>query len=145
MRLIQRAFDIAKGQAGVREVAGTAHNPRIIAYHTATDLKATTDEVPWCSSFVNWCVQQAGGKGTRSAAARSWLSWGRQTDEPQLGDVVILSRGASASSGHVGFFAGFRMSGGVKYVRVFGGNQSNMVNTADYAAIRVLGYRTSRD
>ena len=42
---------------GVREYAGPAANPRIVDYHAATSFAATDDEVPWCSSFVNWCLQ----------------------------------------------------------------------------------------
>ncbi|KKK66354.1 hypothetical protein LCGC14_2964930, partial [marine sediment metagenome] len=40
---------------------------------------ASEDETPWCSSFVNFCVCEAGYnpiKETGSARARSWLSWG---------------------------------------------------------------------
>lgn len=44
---------IAMKELGVRELAGSKHNPRIIEYHKATSLKATQDEVSWCSSFVN--------------------------------------------------------------------------------------------
>lgn len=62
--------------SGVRERPGAEHNPRIVEYHSATLLRATTDEVPWCSSFANWCLLQVFETGTWSAAARSWLAWG---------------------------------------------------------------------
>eukprot|EP01156_Anaeramoeba_ignava_P011257 Anaeramoba_ignava/a482504_22.p5 GENE.a482504_22~~a482504_22.p5 ORF type:complete len:143 (+),score=5.17 a482504_22:255-683(+) len=65
--------------AGVTEIRGRKHNPRIIEYHKSTTLRASNDETAWCSSFVNWCIEQAGLKGTDSAAARSWLKWGKKT------------------------------------------------------------------
>jgi hypothetical protein len=46
-------YEIAKAELGTTEVPGTQNNPRILEYHATTTLKATTDEVPWCSSFVN--------------------------------------------------------------------------------------------
>ena len=49
------------------------------------------DETPWCSAFVNYCMEQAGIRGTRKANARSWLDWGDMSlRSPQLGCVVIL-------------------------------------------------------
>lgn len=119
----------------VREVPGDKDNPRIVEYHATTTLRATDDETPWCSSFVNWCVIQAGLRGTNSAMARSWLKWGRECG-PTLGAVVVLSRG-EPPAGHVGFFVGQRWG----RVFVIGGNQGNAVSVARYPADRVLGYR----
>lgn len=63
---------IAKAEMGIYENSAPGkHNKRIIEYHAVTTLKATTDETPWCSSFVNWVVKQAGYKGTDSALAKS--------------------------------------------------------------------------
>lgn len=62
---------IARGELGQREIAGAAHNPRIVAYHQTTSLRASNDETPWCASFVNWAMEKAGHKGTGSAAAIS--------------------------------------------------------------------------
>ena len=45
------------------------HNARILEYHQTTTLRATDDETPWCSSFVNWVLTQSGRRGTNSAAA----------------------------------------------------------------------------
>lgn len=55
MKQLKLAYEIAKSQIGVKEKDGNEHNPQIIEYHIASVLKATTDETPWCSSFVNWC------------------------------------------------------------------------------------------
>jgi hypothetical protein len=67
---------VAMREIGRSEVPGPQHNPHILAYHATTSLRATTDETAWCSSFVNWCLVQAGISGTNSAAAASWLHWG---------------------------------------------------------------------
>jgi len=61
---------IARGEIGQKEIKGGKHNPRILEYHATTTRKATTDEVSWCSSFVNWCMTQAGYEGTNSAWAK---------------------------------------------------------------------------
>lgn len=129
-------YEIAKGEIGQTEVPGQKHNPRVVEYHQATSLQATSDEVPWCSSFVNWCFKTAGQKGTGSAAARSWLNWGDQLKQPIEGCVVVLRRGAPPS-GHVGFFV--RQQGAVVYV--LGGNQSDQVKISAYKASDVLSYR----
>jgi uncharacterized protein (TIGR02594 family) len=131
-------FDIAKREmeTGVDEIPGSRDNPRIIEYHASTTLKATDDETPWCSSFVNWCVEQAGLQGTKSAAARSWLQWGQALDQPRRGCIVVLQRGNSWQ-GHVGFY--YADEGG--RILVLGGNQSNQVNISSYRKSAVLGYR----
>ncbi len=129
-------FVIAMGEIGVHAIPGSEHHPRIVEYHQTTTYRATTDEVPWCSSFVNWCFQQAGYEGSNSAKARSWLDWGRALDDPQRGCVVVLERG-SGTEGHVGFFA--EKSGSA--IKLLGGNQSNSVRYTDFQSNRLLGYR----
>lgn len=130
-------YEIARAEIGVKEKPGVAHTRRIIEYHATTTLKATTDEVPWCSSFVNWCVSMAGLRGTNSAAARSWLDWGTTVDTPREGDIVILSRGNRPQSGHVGFY--IEKIGDI--IKVLGGNQSDSVKISNYPVANVLGYR----
>jgi len=127
---------IAKKELGQVEIAGDKDNERIIEYHRTTTLKAADDEVPWCSSFVNWAIRRAGFKGTDSARARSWLSWGIDFRIPAYGCVVVLSRG-KVGQGHVGFFVG-RKAG---QVALLGGNQSNAVSITWFPESKILGYR----
>ena len=124
---------IARKEVGTKEIVGKEHNPRIIEYHAMTTLKATTDEVPWCSSFVNWCVSKAGYTPTRSAAARSWAKWGQTIDKPVKGCIVVMTRDGG---GHVGFYES--ETDGV--VRVLGGNQSNAVNVRPFKKERIIAY-----
>jgi hypothetical protein len=62
-------FTIANAEKGV--IANRRpgeHNDRILQYHKTTTYKATTDEVAWCASFINWCLIQAGKRGCNSHA-----------------------------------------------------------------------------
>lgn len=135
-------FDIAMKELDVAEVAGPGDNPRIVDYLRSTNLggdMASNDETAWCSAFVNFCVEQAGFAGTDSAGARSWLKWGRKTDTPVTGCIVIFERGAPPS-GHVAFY----VSESADQVKVLGGNQGNKVCFAQYPKTRVLGYQVPK-
>lgn len=128
-------------EIGVKEIA-PGDTPRILEYHACTALGATTDEVPWCSSLVCWVMSECGITSTNSAAALSWLRWGRKLDTPQRGCLVIFERLDSDGiaiphRGHVGFWLG-ESDGGVW---VLGGNQRNSVRVSTYQRSRVIGYR----
>lgn len=130
-------FEIAQSEIGVREIVGRGDNPRIVEYHHSTTLdagSASLDETPWCSSFVNWCVERAGYAGTDSAWARSWLNWGVPTAQPTVGTIAIFTRDGG---GHVGFY----VSENEGEVQVLGGNQRDAVNIAHYPKKDLLGYR----
>lgn len=127
-------LDIARQELNVCQIPGPEANKRIIEYHSFTTLKATSDEVAWCSSFVNWCMHKAGLPGTNSAAARSWLQYGRKLDAPKEGCIAVYWRVSPSSwQGHVGFWVGEN--------RILGGNQSNCVTIATYPRARLLGWR----
>lgn len=134
-------YKIALGEMGVKEIPGDKHNPRILVYHATCKYKYNEDEIPWCSSFANWCMHKAGIERTNSAAARSWEEWGAPTAKPKLGDVVVFGRPGSWK-GHVGFFVRETKDS----VLVLGGNQGNEVNKTWYLKegyrLRLLGYRT---
>ena len=131
-------LQIAEKEVGTKEIAGDQDNPRIVEYAQATSLRASDDETPWCSSFVNWCVMQAGITRTNSAAARSWCTWGRSLGAPALGCVVVLSRPPNPAQGHVAFCAGLV---GTDRIALLGGNQGNAVSVATYPKSRVVAYR----
>jgi uncharacterized protein (TIGR02594 family) len=141
-------FALLEEELGVSEIKGPEqHNSRILLYHDTTILDASTDEVPWCSSFVNWCVKECGLllEGTNSARARSWLEWGTPLLIPPVGAVTILKRGGNGqpgptvidAKGHVGFFLGQTNT----HVELVGGNQSDRVLIKKYPISRVLGHR----
>jgi len=128
----------ALNELGVREIVGSGDNPRIVAYHQETTLKATYDEVAWCSAFACWVMERAGIKSTRSAAARSWAAWGKPPETIQYGSIVVLSRGDSTTRGHVGFLIDRDEKG---RLWLLGGNQGDAVSIATFPIHRVLVYR----
>jgi len=121
---VPRYLQIARGELGTHEIRGSQDNPRVVEYHQATSLKARDDETSWCSSFVNWTMQQAGVRGTNSAAARSWLNWGQAVPKDAAhvrpGDVIVFPRGNNPAQGHVAIVSEVLDNG---LVRVIGGNQ----------------------
>ena len=101
------AFTLAQRFIGLKEVAGQMNDPQIMAMLKLDQSWPETDEVPWCSAFVNyicWLLRLPRSKDLR---ARSWLGVGsevRQVDAIE-GDIVVLRRGNNPAQGHVGFFS----------------------------------------
>lgn len=126
-------MDIAKNEIGQKEIAGSRHNPRIVMYHSHTSLAASDDETYWCASFVCFCLEAAGFPSTRSAAARSYESYGIPGDGSH-GDIAVFSRNGG---GHVGFVDHVTASS----IYTLGGNQSDAVNVAAQSKSRLLCFR----
>lgn len=134
---------------GIRELVGRlANNARILWYHAFTTLKASEDEVPWCSSFMCAAAESCGFKSTRSAAAKSWLTYGEEIasiiegalifkKEVQAGDIAIFSR---SGGNHVAFINSPYIKGD-KLIEVLGGNQSDMISIAKYKTDKLLAIR----
>lgn len=130
-------LQIARNELGQKEVVGKKDNPRVVQYHQATTLKASDDETPWCSSFVCWCLELSGEKSSRSAAARSYLKWGKPVKDFPIGAIVVLHRGQPAWQGHVGFIVGSDKD----TVTLVSGNSSNSVRVSKYLKANILGVR----
>lgn len=141
LRPVDTAF--AELALGVEEVPGPGSNPRIEMYHASTQGGAATDDVSWCSSFVNYCVEQAGYVGTDSKWAMSWhdQKWGTTvTTNPVEGDIAVFCRRVGGSSGkieggHVGFWLADQGAG----ILLLGGNQSNRVKKSVYPKGGMMG------
>lgn len=128
----------AWGELDERELTGR-ENSRIVAYHATTSLRAREDEIPWCSSFVNWCVRVSGLPGTNDARAISWRGPSpvlRTLTAPRYGCItVVRHRGAatgatgSASGNHVGLW----LRQDRDTVTLCGGNQNDSVNLSNFA------------
>jgi uncharacterized protein (TIGR02594 family) len=137
------AYEFAKREKslGVCEKSGPATNERIKLYHSTTVGGAAPDEVSWCSSLVNYCVEQSGRVGTDSKAARSWLDWGGKVEKNDWreGDIVVFWRESKTSwKGHVAFLVSW--DGERPYV--LGGNQSNCITIDDpYPFSQILSIR----
>jgi uncharacterized protein (TIGR02594 family) len=131
-----RWFAAARRHLGAREIKGRRHHPLILRWWTLVRAPFTDDETPWCAGFVGGVLESEGIRSSRSAAARSYLRWGRALAAPRLGCVVVFERGPRF--GHVGFVAGVDRAGNLM---VLGGNQGDAVNIKPFARSRVLGFR----
>ncbi len=102
---MENLLKIAFNELGIEEIAGDQHNPEILKYAEETRIKGiTSDEIAWCSTFVNWVAQKAGLQISGKANARSWLNVGTKVTLPEPGDVVVFWRESPESwKGHVVF------------------------------------------
>jgi uncharacterized protein (TIGR02594 family) len=130
-------YRIARAELGIREIVGAKkHTKRIVEYHSTTTLRATSDEVPWCSSFVNWVMVQAGIKGTNSALAKSWVDWGVTAASPGKGAITVIKRknkNSDARTGSsTGYHVGFLEALSSTTVTLLGGNQSDQVKLSTF-------------
>jgi len=146
------AYDLAKRYEGIKEIPGMEDHPLILWWHSLVSInqatKEETDEIPWCSSFINGICWELDLPRTETARARHWLMQGIAVnlEEAKRGfDVVIFKRGKEPqpeatvvnAPGHVAFYHSHTS----EYVQVLGGNQSNEVKHSSYATSRVLGVR----
>lgn len=130
------AWALAGTMQGMSEVE---QNEAIQEYLRNGGVNMDPAKVAWCAAFLNATFAQLGIEGTDSNMARSFLEWGVEVSEPQLGDVVVLRRdGPGGWEGHVGLFQGFDDNGSIL---LLGGNQSDSVNVQAYGADDLLGYR----
>jgi uncharacterized protein (TIGR02594 family) len=124
----------------LREIAGPEHNPDIVKlFVEAGHPEVRDDETSWCAAFANAMLKRAGIAGTGQLNARSFLSWGKRTDRPRRGDVVVIKRGTSNWQGHVFFWLGED----AQYVYGIGGNQGKFgaVTVSKFAKAKLLGIR----
>jgi uncharacterized protein (TIGR02594 family) len=146
---------IAYQEFGIGEVAGPRSNPRITEYQASIPgASAGDDEVPWCSSFMHWCVKKLKGSVQPhiNASARSWDAWGTAVTSaapPPVGSIAVLWRRDavadagktaeqirhSGTSGHVSLLVE-PFAPGSTSITLLGGNQGNRVSKVTYT----LGY-----
>jgi uncharacterized protein (TIGR02594 family) len=144
-------MDIASEEVGETEEKGAGrNNSRIVEYHSATSLRAKDDETPWCSSFVNWVMKEAGYTGTNNALAKSWLDWGETLDSPRYGAITVIKRkGAqsdAATGSSTGYHVAFYVGSTSSHIELLGGNQGDSVKSSRFAlgSYEVCGYRWPR-
>jgi uncharacterized protein (TIGR02594 family) len=90
----------------------------------------------WCADFMNFVLRKAGGKGTQSRAARSFLDYGKKLDGPRVGAIAIMYRKGS-NNGHVGVVRGTDGQGNPIIVS---GNHGPTVTQSVYPAAKVMAY-----
>lgn len=138
---MEQLLKIAFNELGTEEFVGEKHNPEVLKYAKETKIPGVdTDEVAWCSTFVNWVAWKAGLQISGKANARSWLTVGTRVTTPEPGDIVVFWRESPQSwKGHVAIFLG--ISADKKRVYCIGGNQGNRVSVSAYRLDTVLAYQ----
>ncbi|NQY30142.1 MAG: TIGR02594 family protein [Flavobacteriaceae bacterium] len=137
---MKKHLAIAFKEYGVKEFVGQRDNPEVLKYFDEIGFNGSKlkDETAWCSAFVNWVLKTSDAPYTGKLNARSWLQIGKETNCPQVGDIVVFWRGSKRSwKGHVGFF----INAIDDKIFVLGGNQNNQVKISSYPKGRLLGYR----
>lgn len=100
-------MDVALASLGVTEVPGPDSNPVIDGWVDGLGLKLDGDNDPWCAVAMGYWLETAGIKSTRSAAARSYETYGVPLGWPAYGAIVTLWRGSPESwQGHAGLLVG---------------------------------------
>ena len=90
----------------------------------------------WCADFMNFVLRRAGGKGTQSRSARSFLEYGKRLDGPRVGAIAILFR-RGGNNGHVGVVRGTDGQGNPILVS---GNHGPTVMQSVYPKSKVMAY-----
>jgi len=138
--MLNELIIIALAEYGETGISGPTSNRKILKYFSEIGAKwVKNDDTAWCSAFVNWVLKQANLPYSSALNARSFLNYGRKTNEAKIGDIVVLWRISKDSIfGHVGFF----IKETADLVFILGGNQNNMVNISAFKKDKVLDYRT---
>lgn len=119
------------------------NSPWIAAAFELCHWPAGTDQTktPWCSVGMNMNFHEIGMRGTLSAAASSWCSWGISLPGPRHGCVVVLSR---VGGHHVTLYDQNHSAAHGCFSGV-GCNQSNQVCNADEPLDKVISWRWPSD
>jgi len=135
---------IAEKEIGVKEIAGNEHNERILEYHRSTKGNVdVTDELPWCASFVNWCVKESGLNGTDTKRVKDWMSWGKELkfEERKPGAIVVFK--FNNGGNHVAFLKDMEIMNFTSGQRIscIGGNQGDQVKYSNYLINDIVSIR----
>jgi uncharacterized protein (TIGR02594 family) len=102
-------------------------NPVIVRFFECAGMKPSGDETFWCAACLNWVLERSGYVGTCNSSSSSFKIAGKDTNDPQPGDIVVFTskykKEADAGRGHVGLF----LSRTDRSITVLGGNQKNKV------------------
>jgi uncharacterized protein (TIGR02594 family) len=126
--------DAAEAAAQVPGAAGVLLEALRWRGRTAKQLGLPTKL--WCADFMNFVFRKAGGKGTSSRAARSFLQFGKKLDGPRVGAIAIMYR-KGPNNGHVGVVRG---TDGQGNPIVVSGNHGPTVTQSVYPKSKVLAY-----
>ncbi len=94
----------------------------------------TTRATLWCARFMNFVLARVGVPGTESDWAKSFASYGKPLEKPEVGAIAVMSR---KGGGHVGVVSGFDKDGDPI---IISGNYSHRVAEAVYSRGRIFAY-----
>lgn len=108
-------------------------------------LNVDPTNTEWCAAFINSTLHTHGFEGSESVSefpllARSFVDYGIPVITPEVGDIVILSRGADWQ-GHVGFYVSKIQKNGVTYYALLSGNNNDAVNIDWFPESRLVTIR----
>lgn len=139
----------ARALTGTREIPGARSNPVILAMRSGLSARYPVlrpnldwyvdDDTPWCGLFGGACVGLIDPGFMPPLAllrALAWKDWGQELDQPVQGCIAVKER---KGGGHVTFVEGISKDG--KKLLCRGGNQTNMVNLAEYDKDVFVAYR----
>lgn len=110
---------------GTEEIIGTRDNAEIMSWanEIGGEVKRNynADSVPWCGLFMGIIARRSNKEVPNDLLwALSWSSFGKLTNKPMLGDVLVFTR---AGGGHVALYVGEDET----CYHILGGNQSDKV------------------
>lgn len=125
-----RVFVQAVSMLGTYEYAGSANNPKIMAWAKSLGLDKvyTSDSIPWCGLGMAYIVEQAGFDAPLNPLwALNWEKFGMPVPNnvPMLGDILVKKR---KGGGHVTMYA----AEDATHYHCIGTNQNDMVNIVRY-------------
>lgn len=131
-------FDVLRSVAGEHEISGSKDNSLIAHFHehskslgSHSDENDYSDELPHCSSALNWAADMGGCRKTDSAMAASWSGYGnpRSGDIVFPGDIIHIKNG---DQNHVTLCNKTFNRKTAKTFEGFGSNQANSIKTSTY-------------
>lgn len=122
-------------------------NPIIIAFFAATQTQPFAgDQTAWCAALACWALQRANIPHPKSAGSRSFRSWGKETNDPAPGDLVVFRSKIDPVHGHVAFFDGYTDATKRRFFLI-GGNQSDSLSRANWpintSSLELHSFRTA--
>lgn len=141
-------FDVARSVAGEKEIPGSRHNPFIAHLHEHSGNLGThsygadySDEVPHCSSGLNWAADMSGCEKSDNALAASWSDSKRPSYNPRQGDWVEVGdiiHKRTGKQNHVTLCNKRFNRRTAKYYEGFGFNQGNSIKPSTYKTSEII-------